>query len=149
MKRAIVALFLLLLLVAIAYGSVLLVGAWAGGWTAETTRDQGLGLMLHAGIVLLRGLLPVLAIGLGIEALLRGSGRMRGPASQLLCFGAAALLIVPALLTRPGGSIPHLEIERALDGVLTVALLAVAGALAAFGADRLTRRNDGPDPSVR
>jgi hypothetical protein len=109
----------------------------AGGWSRAVARDQAIGLAAHAGVVLVRGVLPA-ALATGAACLLWRRWRGTEPgawATLALALVLAALVALP-VLTVPLGGWPRLEVSSLANAAATAALLAAAGA----GADLLARR---------
>ena len=120
-------------------------GAVAGGWDAETARDQAMGLGLYFGVVALRGVLPTLWGTMALVALARAV-RPATPRGALLVASAvvAAAAVVPTLLTLDlGGAIPHLRVTGLANFAASVSLLAATSVIAIAGAARVTRRPTG------
>jgi hypothetical protein len=122
---------------ALSYLALGVVLGLAAGWSRPVAVDQAYGLALHAGVVFVRGVLPTVA-ATSAACLLwrRWRGSDPGAGGTLVLALALAALVTLAVLTARIGDWPRLEVKRAPDAAVTIALLAGAGA----GADLLARR---------
>jgi len=99
--------------------------------------DQAIGLAAHAGVVLVRGVLPlVLATVAACVLWRRTHGADPGVGGTLALALPLAALIARLVLTTPVGGRAHIVPGGALDRFATVVLLAGVAA----GADLLARR---------
>lgn len=143
MRRALLALLIAVGATLLGYALLAAVGAVAGGWSAETLRDQAIGLAFHAGVSLARGVVPtVLATAAAVTIV----GGVRGSAPGALAVAGLALGVAAAVtataLTMPLGGFPRLEIHGALNASATVAVLAAVAAASLLGAGRALRARD-------
>jgi hypothetical protein len=107
------------------------------GWSRDVALDQAVGLAAHAGVVLARGVLPlVLAPVAACVLWRRARGADPGVGGTLALALPLAAVIARLVLTTPVGGRAHLVPGGAVDWFATVVLLAAVAA----GADLFARR---------
>ena len=107
------------------------------GWSRDVALDQAVGLAAHAGVVLVRGVLPLVLVTVAACVLWRRThGADPGVGGTLALALPLAVLIARLVLTTPVGGRAHIVPGGAMDWFATVVLLAAVAA----GADLFARR---------